>query len=103
MRPTIYALLVGINEYAPPVPRLRRCANEVREMQAFLQARVDPAGRRLEDALRIRTLLDQEATREAVIAAFRTHLGQAGPEDVALFCYSGHGSQEQAPPEFWHL
>ena len=44
-----------------------------------------------------------EATRQAVIDAFRGHLGQAQKGDVALFYYSGHGSQEQAPEEFWKL
>jgi hypothetical protein len=42
-------------------------------------------------------------TRQAVIDAFRQHLGRAVEGDVALFYYSGHGSQEKAPPEFWHL
>jgi pimeloyl-ACP methyl ester carboxylesterase len=55
------------------------------------------------DALQIKTLINQGATRANVISAFRTHLSQSGPDDVALFCYSGHGSQEPAPEEFWHL
>ena len=42
-----------------------------------------------------------QATRQGIIDAWRSHLGQAGPGDVALFYYSGHGSQENAPPEFW--
>jgi hypothetical protein len=96
---TIYALLVGIDDYPPPLPRLRGCVNDAREMKAYLEARIDPA----EGTLKIKALLNQEATRDAVITAFRTHLGRAGPEDVALFCFSGHGSQEPAPEQFWHL
>jgi hypothetical protein len=46
-------------------------------------------------------LADAEATRQGIIDAWRGHLGQARPGDVALFYYSGHGSQENAPPEFW--
>ena len=46
-------------------------------------------------------LLDGDATRAAVVDGFRTHLTQAGPDDTVLFYYSGHGSQEYAPPEFW--
>lgn len=103
MARTVYALLVGIDDYPPPVPRLRGCVNDIREMRQYLEARVDPGARGAEEVLRIEQLLDGEATREAVIQALRTHLGQAGAEDVALFCYSGHGSQEPAPEEFWHL
>ena len=38
-----------------------------------------------------------------MIDTFRSHLGQAGAGDVALFSYSGHGSEEPAPPEFAEL
>jgi hypothetical protein len=100
---TIYALLVGIDDYPSPVPKLRGCVNDIREMREYLEARVDPAGRPITDALKVKALLDEAATRDAIINAFRGHLGEAGPGDVALFCYSGHGSQEQAPEQFWHL
>ena len=83
--------------------KLHGCVNDIRQMEEFLTARVDPGGRAIEDALKIKTLINQEAKRQSVIDAFSQHLGPAGPEDVALFCYSGHGSQEQATAEFWHL
>ena len=38
-----------------------------------------------------------------MIAGFREHLALAGEGDVALFYYSGHGSQEPAPEVWWHL
>jgi hypothetical protein len=88
----LYALLVGIDAYAAPVPPLRGCVNDVRRMQAWLEQRgAQPAQI---------TLTDAQATRAAIIQTFRSHLGQAGPGDAALFYYSGHGSQEPAPPEY---
>ncbi|HEU0300837.1 MAG TPA: caspase family protein, partial [Longimicrobium sp.] len=103
MAHTVYALLVAIDDYPPPVSRLRGCVNDAEAMAQYLEARVNAGGRSREEVLKIERLLDRDATRQAVIEAFRAHLGQAGPDDVALFCYSGHGSQEQAPEEFWHL
>jgi uncharacterized caspase-like protein len=97
MSRTIYALLVGIDDYASSVRKLRGCVNDIGHMKAFLEARIKL------DTLKLKTLTNKEATRQAVIDNFRSHLGQAGTEDVALFCYSGHGSQEQAPEEFWPL
>jgi hypothetical protein len=38
-----------------------------------------------------------------VTGAFRDHLGQAGPDDAALFFFSGHGAQQKTAPEFLHL
>jgi hypothetical protein len=93
---TLYALLIGIDHYPPPVPRLGGCINDIHEMRRFLEARAGAGENQVEDVLKVKVLLDQEATREGVIRAFREHLGQAGPDDFALFCYSGHGSQEPA-------
>lgn len=93
----IYALFVGIDAYPPPVRPLTGCINDVTRMRDLLAARLAGAQDRFAPLL----LADAQATRQGVIAAWRSHLGQAGPGDVALFYYSGHGSQENAPPEFW--
>ncbi len=97
MTSTVYALLVGINDYAGPVRRLRGCVNDVTHMQAFLEGRV--AG----NQLRLKILTNSAATRQAIIDGFQKHLRQATADDVVLFYYSGHGSQQHSPPEFWHL
>ena len=96
---TVYALLVGIDNYSAGVPPLRGCVNDINRVETLLRARITAQGDRLEVA----KLTDAEATREALIAGFRSHLRQAGSADVALFYYSGHGSQAPSPPEFWHL
>ena len=100
MSRSIYALLVGIDKYEPPVPRLNGCVNDIQAFQELLVARAAAAGDKLE---RPSVLLDGQATRQAIIDGFRGHLRQAKAGDVALFYYSGHGSQEKSPPEFWHL
>lgn len=98
---SIYALLVGLNQYDPTttVPPLQGCTNDVAAMQAYLEGRVGQDN----SNLHLKVLLNEQATRQAVIEGFRSHLGQAQEGDVALFFYAGHGSQEPAPEEFWHL
>ncbi|MBA3288039.1 MAG: caspase family protein, partial [Acidimicrobiia bacterium] len=86
----VYALLVGIDAYLPPVNALYGCRNDMAAFEQYLTARVG-------DRLRLATLYDVAATRAAVIDTFRAHLGQAGAGDVALFAYAGHGSEEPAP------
>ncbi len=100
-KPTLYALFVGIDTYQAPVRPLRGCVNDVSRVEALLRERTqgDNAPMQFEPLL----LANEAATRPAIIQAFREHLGRAGANDVALFYYSGHGSQEPAPPEFWHL
>jgi hypothetical protein len=96
-----YALLVGINEYdrTSSVPHLQGCVNDAQAMQAYLEGRVaQDYGN-----LHVKTLFNEQATRQSVIDGFRQHLSQAGPDDVALFFYAGHGAQENAPEEFWAI
>lgn len=99
MNRTLYALLVGIDQYQRPVPPLRGCVNDIKTIEALLHNRLAGQGFQLAPLV----LLDAAATRQALIDGFRQHLMQAGPDDVALFYYSGHGSQEAAPPEFWTI
>lgn len=95
--PPIVALLVGIDRYASDdVSDLSGCANDVTAMRQML---IDLYGAHPEHIL---TLTDEAATRDAILAAFRTHLidtaTAGGPDATAepaayLFHYSGHGSQ----------
>ncbi len=87
-----YALLVGIDAYEEPVSSLHGCRNDVRHLEEYLRIR-------LGDSAEILTLVDAAATRAAVVDGFRTHLARAGAGDVAVFAYSGHGSQERPPDE----
>ena len=93
---TVYALTVGINAYLSPVPALYGCVDDVAAFSAVLAAR-------LGDSLQQVTLLNDQATRAAVIDGWQRHLGQAGAGDVALFFYGGHGGEEPAPPELVNL
>ena len=97
---TIYSLLVAIDDYPSPIPKLRGCVNDIDAFATYLSERV---AKDKGVSLKLKTLKNGEATRQAVIDGFRDHLGKAKKGDVALFYYCGHGSQEQAPEEFWKL
>ncbi|MBN1560827.1 caspase family protein [candidate division KSB1 bacterium] len=108
MNKKIYALLVGIDEYQQnSANRLYGCVNDVRSMEDFLNERASGG----DIALELRKLTSGDSqnrreikpTYEMIIESFRQHLCQAGKNDVALFYYSGHGSQEYAPEVFWDL
>ena len=97
--PNIFALLVGIDQYPEGVPPLAGCGNDIGAFETYLHERV---GRSAID-LRVESLRDTGATRQNIIDGFRKHLSEAKEDDVALFYYSGHGSQNHTPPEFWYL
>jgi pimeloyl-ACP methyl ester carboxylesterase len=83
----IYALLVGINDYPPEVGKLSGCLNDVDHFNEYLRTNIDPT------SLAVEVLKDSDATRANVIEQFRSHLGRANKDDVALFQFCGHGAR----------
>lgn len=98
MARTIYALLVGINRYPASMTSLYGCIHDAEEFAKYLGDRVaaDEGC-----CLELLTLTDEKATRQAIIDGFGKHLVRAGPDDVALFYFSGHGSQQATAEAFW--
>ena len=102
MKTIVHALFVGINKYEGNVvidriatfPPLGGCVNDVVAVRELLEkdASID---------LQALSLTDRQATKANIVKAFEEHLGQAGPDDVVLFYYSGHGTVEQADPDVW--
>ena len=93
---TLYALVVAIDTYVPPVNALYGSRNDAAALVAHLRSRAGTE-------LALEELYDADATRERIIERFRGHLGAASRGDVALFFYAGHGSEEPAPPAIAHL
>lgn len=79
----IYAVVVGVDAYRNLTP-LNGAANDARDIAGAL------------NKLGANTVLlvDEAATRESVMSAFRRQAQAAGPGDVLFFSYAGHGIQE---------
>ncbi|GAB3929603.1 DUF7379 domain-containing protein [Larkinella terrae] len=93
MESTIYALLVGINDYAKKP--LKGCLNDLAAVETFLRWFQPDANK-----LRIRKLVNEQATRAEVIDGF-AHFDQASGTDICLFYFFGHGSFATAPAGFY--
>ncbi|MDX2248926.1 MAG: caspase family protein [Bacteroidia bacterium] len=90
----IYALLVGIDEYAnSQISRLSGCASDARDIADYLRKYHG------EKDLRILTLANQEATYQNIVQNFREHFRLAGAEDVILFYFAGHADLSFTYPE----
>jgi pimeloyl-ACP methyl ester carboxylesterase len=94
----LYVLLVGINDYPAPNPKLKGCIKDIDTIEAYLNEFCAK-----DYNLKIRRLEDATATYANIKAGFREHLGAAGSEDIAWFHFSGHGSEEKTAPEFLAL
>ena len=82
-----HALLIGINAYPlfGPPQQLSGCVNDANAMAALLR---DAYG--FEDVV---TLLDEAATRDAILGALDELGARIEEDDVVVVHYSGHGSQ----------
>ncbi len=90
-----YALLVGVDDYAPAGDSesdLASCETDALLMYHVLSTKYGFAEENIRLLLSLRE--GMQATGDNIITAFRDHLvRQAGPGDVVVFYFSGHGTQ----------
>lgn len=95
-----WALLIGIDDYRQPgFQRLRGCKNDAQLMANLLQQQFAlPRGH-------CRLLLDEDATRDAILDALRELAEGAAAGDLLVVYYAGHGSRmrdrEGTKPTGW--
>ncbi len=92
------ALLVAVDQYHPhshQVSNLQGCKNDILAFSDLIERKYSHL------QPEILMLKDEEATRNGIIQAFRTHLrDQADENTTTLFYFSGHGSQQAASKVF---
>jgi hypothetical protein len=96
--PTLYTLLVAIDNYPNPRHTLHGCVNDLQHLHRFL----DDYCTRMGFGYRPLLLTDTQATRQAIIDGF-DHFQAAEAADCCVFYFSGHGSRSAAPEAFWGL
>lgn len=85
----VHALVIGISTYTH-MPVLKYSDDDAYRMYAFLKS---PEGGALRDD-NIRMLIDEEATRKNIKSAMTELFMNAGPDDLVLMYYSGHGLKD---------
>jgi|SRR5581483_2244628 len=76
------ALCIGINNYPGTHMDLAGCVNDANDWAAELTAR----------GFSVTKLLDNQATKAAMVEGFKSIIGGAGSGDVVVITYSGHGT-----------
>jgi hypothetical protein len=77
------AVCVGINNYPGIFNDLKGCVNDAQDWSALLQGL----------GFNVRLMLDSQATRASVRAALQGLVNATNAGDIAVFTYSGHGTQ----------
>ncbi len=85
--PRVWGVFAGITDYPGGVNDLPECANDaVKLVETLTNRGLLTADRRV-------LLTDGQVTRDGVRQAIRRIGAQAGPQDVFMFFYSGHGGR----------
>ncbi len=90
--PKIWGVFVGISNYANPSPSLEKLHYTDDDAYLLYSFYKSPAGGALPDE-QLTVLVDENATKEAIIASIYQTVEKASPQDIILFYYSGHGAE----------
>ncbi len=82
----VWAVVCGVATY-DHMPVLRYTDDDAYRFYAFLKS---PEGGALPDQ-QIRVLIDEDATHENILENISQIFGMAGPDDLVVFYFSGHG------------
>lgn len=84
--PRVWALIVGVSAYRH-MPVLRFPDDDAYRLYAFFKS---PEGGAIPDD-QIQVLIDEDATKDNITHQMRQLFGQAGPNDLIILYFSGHG------------
>jgi TPR repeat protein len=88
-----YALVIGINDYRPPLARLKTAVNDAQAVGKLLHDRY---------GFKVTYLLDNNATRFNILDALDKYRNTLNENDNLLIYYAGHGfSDRDAEKAYW--
>jgi hypothetical protein len=88
-----YALVIGIDDYPAPLPKLKTAVADAQAIADVLKKRY---------GFQVKTLLDHDATRANIIDAIHHYRNTLGPNDNLLIYYAGHGyADHEAEKAYW--
>ena len=82
----IWAMLLGINDYEAPLPKLQGSGNDVDLIENFLTTNYKTPG---DNAPKISKLCNEQATQSGVLEQFKFIASQAAAGDFIFFSFSG--------------
>lgn len=94
----LHVITVGLNTYQNPAYNLNYARADAQAVEEILRTRFGALFTRANHY----ALYDAEATRENILATLDTVKREAGPRDVFVFYYAGHGTMsDDDDPEFY--
>jgi WD40 repeat protein len=94
----LHLLVVGVNTYKNPKYNLNYAVADA----TAVKDRIEAQTKSIFTAVNVSFILNERAQKDAITEAFKTISTKAGPRDVFVFYYAGHGVMTaDATPEFF--
>jgi WD40 repeat protein len=94
----LHLLIVGVNTYKNPKYNLNYAVADATAVKERLEAQT----KSIFTAINVSFILNEKADKATLTSAFKTISARAGPRDVFVFYYAGHGAMTaDAKPEFF--
>ncbi len=88
-----FALVIGIDDYPSPLPRLKTAVNDAKSFAGLLTSKY---------GFQVTTLLNQDATRDKILGAITHFRKSLAENDSFLIYYAGHGSYDRSTEKgYW--
>jgi TPR repeat protein len=88
-----YALIIGINQYRPPLPILKTAVDDARSLAKVLSEHY---------GFQVKLLLNENATRKNILDTLVHYRGSLQENDNLLIYYAGHGNSDpEANKAYW--
>lgn len=88
-----YALVIGIDDYPAPLPKLKTAVNDAKSFASLLSGKY---------GFHVTALLNQEATRDKILDAIAHFRKSLAENDSFLIYYAGHGSYDRTTDKgYW--
>ena len=88
-----FALVIGIDDYPAPLPKLKTAVNDATSFANLLSANY---------GFQVTTLLNQDATRDKILDAIAHFRKSLAENDSFLIYYAGHGSYDRGTDKgYW--
>jgi len=88
-----FALVIGIDDYAAPLPKLKTAVNDARSFAGLLASKY---------GFEVTTLINEDATRDKILGAITHFRKSLAENDSFLIYYAGHGSYDRATEKgYW--
>ncbi|HOP47944.1 MAG TPA: caspase family protein [Desulfobacteraceae bacterium] len=98
-KPVLWGLIIGVSKYSSSSINLRYADRDAMELEKFFKTQ---EGKSFSE-IHLKTLVNENVTRNSIIENITTHLGKAAPNDVIFIFLAGHGIKHRQSGSYYFM